>query len=58
VATESERLLGETKLTLDKTDEICRASESTLVQMKIMGNCNRTTVNALGRGNKSQISDK
>lgn len=31
-----ERLLRETKLTLDKTDEICTASDSILVQMKII----------------------
>ena len=31
-----ERLLRETKLTLDKTDEICRASESTIAQMKLV----------------------
>lgn len=55
VATESEQLLGETKLTIDKTDEICRASESTLVQMKIMGNCNRSIVNALGRAIKAKL---
>ena len=53
-----ERLLRETKLTLDKTDEICRASESMLAQMKIVGNCDGTVVNALGRGNKNQISDR
>lgn len=43
------------KLTFDKTDEICRASESMLVQMKIMGNCNRTIVNALGRAIKAKL---
>ena len=53
-----ERLLRETKLSLDKTDEICRASESMLAQMKIVGNCDGTVVNALGRGNKNQISDR
>ena len=53
-----ERLLRETKLALDKTDEICRASESMLAQMKVDGNCDGTVVNALGRGNKNQISDR
>ena len=43
-----ERLLRETKLALDKTDEICGASESTLAQMKIVGNCDGTVVNASG----------
>lgn len=31
-----ERLLRETKLTLEKSDEICRASESTTAQMKVV----------------------
>ena len=31
-----ERLLKETKLALEKTDEICRASESTIAQMKLV----------------------
>ena len=33
-----ERLLREAKLTLEKTDEVCRASESMLAQMKVVGN--------------------
>ena len=33
-----ERLLRENKLSLAKTDEICRASESMVAQMKIVGN--------------------
>ena len=33
-----ERLLRGTKLTLEKTDEVCRASESMLAQMKVVGN--------------------
>ena len=33
-----ERLLRETSLTLAKTDEICRASESTTAQMKLVEN--------------------
>ena len=46
-----ERLLRETKLTLEKTDEICTASESMLAQMKIVGNSEGQTVN---RGNKTK----
>ena len=49
-----ERLLRETKLTLEKTDEICRASESMLAQMKIVGNSEGQTVNAVNRGNKTK----
>ena len=42
-----ERLLRETGLTLTKTDEICRASESTIAQMKVVQNATETvsTVN-------------
>ena len=39
-----ERLLRETKLTLTKTDEISRASESMLAQMKIVGDNSGATV--------------
>ena len=53
-----ERLLREMKLSLDKTEEICRASESMLAQMKIVGNCDGPVVNALGRGNKNQSSNR
>ena len=49
-----ERLLRETKLTLEKTYEICRASESMLAQMKIVGNGEGQTVNAVNRGNKTK----
>ena len=49
-----ERLLRETKLTLEKTDELCRASESMIAQMKIVGNSEGQTVNTLNRGNKTR----
>ena len=50
-----ERLLRETKLTLNKTDEICRASESKLAQMKVVGNTGvPVPVNAVGQGKKLQ----
>ena len=52
-----ERLLRETKLTLEKTDEICRASESMLAQMKIVGNSEGQTVNAVNRGNKTKSQE-
>ena len=52
-----ERLLRETKLTLEKTDEICRASESMLAQMKIVGNSKGQTVNAVNRGNKTKSQE-
>ena len=52
-----ERLLRETKLTLEKTDEICRASESMLAQLKIVGNSEGQTVNAVNRGNKTKSQE-
>lgn len=49
-----ERLLRESKLTLEKTDEICRASESMLAQMKVVGNdTSSTSVHAVGQGKRS-----
>ena len=44
-----ERLLRESHLTLAKTDEICRASESMLAQMKIVGDNTGPPVNAITR---------
>lgn len=52
-----ERLLRETKLTLEKTDEICRASESMLAQMKIVGHSDGAPVNAVDRGNKTKVPE-
>ena len=40
-----ERLLLESKLTLKKTDEICRAAESMLAQMKVVRDTVGTEVN-------------
>lgn len=45
-----ERLLRESKLTSQKTDEICRASESTAAQMKEVGRTE--SVSAVGFNNK------
>lgn len=45
-----ERLLRESKLTSQKTDEICRASESTAAQMKEVGQAD--SVSAVGFNNK------
>ena len=42
-----ERLLRETNLTLQKTDEICCAAESMLAQMKVFGDNAETTVSAV-----------
>ena len=47
-----ERLLRETKLSLEKADEICRASESMLAQMKVVGNSEGQTVNAVNRATR------
>ncbi|XP_048577104.1 uncharacterized protein K02A2.6-like [Nematostella vectensis] len=44
-----ERLLRESKLTLAKTDEICRAAESMLAQMKIVKDTSETDVNAVSK---------
>ena len=49
-----ERLLREPRLTLDKTDEICRAAESLDTQMKTIMEGSSTLVNAV----KSQDSPK
>ena len=48
-----ERLLRETKLTLQRTDEICRASESMQKQMKVVGEKSDVPVNAVSKGNFS-----
>ena len=50
-----ERLLRETTLTLAKTDEICRASESTTAQMKLMEKEENpsSTVNAVREKSKN-----
>ena len=48
-----ERLLRESKLTLRKTDEICRAAESTVAQMKLVGNGVGEAVNAVNPERKS-----
>ena len=45
-----ERLLRESELTLIKTDEICRASESMQKQMKIVGDKPELPVNAVNKG--------
>ena len=42
-----ERLLQESKLTLEKTDEICRAVESMLAQMKVVEDNTEGTVSAV-----------
>ena len=42
-----ERLLRESKLTLEKTDEICRAAESMLAQMKVVEDNTEGTVSAV-----------
>jgi len=47
-----ERLLREANLTLDKTDEICRAAESMVHQMKVVGE--GTTVNAVAGKRRSE----
>ena len=46
-----ERLLRGSKLTLEKTDEICRASESTAAQMKEVGS--GETISAVNIANKA-----
>ena len=42
-----ERLLRESKLTLVKTDEVCRAAESMLAQLKVMEDSSSATVSAV-----------
>ena len=42
-----ERLLRETQLTLAKTDEICRAVESMMAQMKVVGDTPDAVVHAI-----------
>ena len=60
-----ERLLRETKLTLQRTDEICRASESMQKQMKVVGEKSDVPVNAVSKGkfqykkkDKSNVANK
>ena len=50
-----ERLLRETSLTLAKTDEICRAADCMLAQMKIVKDTSETDANAVS---KLEISKK
>ena len=50
-----ERLLRESSLTLKKTDEICRASESSSAQMKEVGESD--TVRVLNSGQKVERMD-
>ena len=42
-----ERLLRESTLTLSKTNEICRAAESMMAQMKVVSNTSETTINGV-----------
>ena len=42
-----ERLLRESKLTLEKADEICRAAESMLAQLKVVEDSSSATVSAI-----------
>ena len=45
-----ERLLQESGLTLHKTDEICRAAESMVAQIKVVSDTSKTTINAVKSG--------
>ena len=49
-----ERLLRELKLSLDKTDEICRAAESMVVQLKLVEGSAGSPVNAVKEESTSQ----
>ena len=49
-----ERLLRETKLTLEKTDEICHAAESMLAQLKVVEDSTSSSVNAVNSENTQQ----
>ena len=49
-----ERLLRETKLTLKKTDEICRASESMLAQMKVVEDNAGALINVINQDEREQ----
>ena len=49
-----ERLLREPKLSLDKTDEICRAAESMVVQLKLVEGSAGSLVNAVKEESASQ----
>ena len=49
-----ERLLRETKLTLKKTDEICRASESMLAQMKVVDDNAGALINVINQDEREQ----
>ena len=51
-----ERLLRESKLTLAKTDEICRASESMMLQMKAVEESPSASVNAVKSGKEQSTS--
>ena len=45
-----ERLLLESKLTLAKTDEICHAAESMVLQLKAVEDASGVIVNVVGSG--------
>ena len=53
-----ERLLRESGLSLKKTDEICRASESMQKQMKIVGDKLDLPVNAVSKGKYQKKTGK
>ena len=51
-----ERLLRESNLTLQKTDEICRAAESMIAQMKVVSESSGATVSAVRASQERQQS--
>ena len=54
-----DKVLWESNLTLTKTDEICRAAESMIAQMKIVSNSVSTTVSAMkSEANKCREEEK
>ena len=54
-----ERLLRESNLTLTKTDEICRAAESKIAQMKVVSDSGDATVSAVkSEANKYKDEEK
>ena len=53
-----EQLLRESGLTLAKTDEICQAAESMVVQMKTIGESANTTVSAITPGKCQSVEDQ
>ncbi len=50
-----ERLLHELDLSLRKTDEICRAAESMIAQMKVVGDNSDVTVSAVKTKKKDHL---